>query len=216
VPYVPNLDKLLVSGSRYSDDQAEYVIEAHDAPDVTMPTGQVVGCDALTTGGWAEPFTVSVPAGTYPLRAWVAVLYTGGAEWQRRVAALQLVVTGEPAARWEMALVSGQDPSTLGDGEFYGYGVDAGTGTLADVVALRALADWDYERLDDVYIPAQYPLAPVPGGIISAVTDEPSGANVVAVSSGWGDGAYPTFIGYTAEGAVASFVTDFMVVPAAG
>jgi hypothetical protein len=52
-----------------------------------------------------------------------------------------------------------------------------------------------------------------PGGLRTAVTDEPTGANVTVVSSGWGDGLYPTFIGYAASGAVASFVTDFMVVP---
>jgi hypothetical protein len=51
-------------------------------------------------------------------------------------------------------------------------------------------------------------------GAAGAVTDEPSGANVILVSSGWGDGAYPTFVGYAAAGEVSSFVTDFMVVPA--
>jgi hypothetical protein len=36
---------------------------------------------------------------------------------------------------------------------------------------------------------------------------------VVSVSSGWGDGVYPTYVGYSAGGAVTSFVTDFLVVP---
>jgi hypothetical protein len=82
--------------------------------------------------------------------------------------------------------------------------------TLADQAALQALSTWDFDRVDDVYIPAQLPEAP---GAIGAVTDERTGANVVTVNSGWGDGVYPTFIGYTAHGEVASFVTDFMVVP---
>ena len=100
----------------------------------------------------------------------------------------------------------------LGEDAYFGYPVDSGTGTLADMAAVRALASWDYERLDDVYIPAQLPEAPVPAAI-GAVTDEPTGANVVTVGSGWGDGLYPTFIGYTTAGTVTSFVTDFMVVP---
>jgi hypothetical protein len=129
------------------------------------------------------------------------------------VAALQLVIRDEAAVRWEPALVAGNDPSVLGQNEFFGYGVDAGTGTLADVTAVRALAGWEYEQVEDVYIPAEIPLAPVPG-VAGAVTDEPSGANVILVSSGWGDGAYPTFVGYAAPGEVSSFVTDFMVVPA--
>ena len=80
------------------------------------------------------------------------------------------------------------------------------------MAAVRALAKPDDERLDDVYIPAHLE-APVPAAI-GAVIDEPTGANLVTVGSGWGDGLYPTFIGYTAAGAVTSFVTDFMVVSA--
>jgi hypothetical protein len=180
---------------------------------VHLPTGQVVGCDPLTGAYEAPPFTVAVPAGTYPLNAWVAVLRRDGVEQQRRVAALQLAVNDEAVARYEMALTAGQDAAELGEDEYFGFGVDAGTATLADLTAVRALAEWDYDRLDATYIPAQHPAAPVPGGIISSVTDEPTGANVTVVSSGWGDGAYPTFIGYTASGAITSFVTDFMVIP---
>jgi hypothetical protein len=210
--YAPDLTRLLTPGARYADKHDEYLIEPHPVGDVTFPTGEVVGCDPLTADD-AEPFTVGVAPGAYPLRAWVAVLYRDGAEQQRRVAALQLVICDEPAVRWEPALVAGNDPSVLGENEFFGYGVDAGTGTLADVTAVRALAGWEYERVEDVYIPAGIPLAPVPG-VAGAVTDEPTGANVILVSSGWGDGAYPTFVGYAAPGEVSSFVTDFMVVPA--
>jgi hypothetical protein len=212
MPYIPGLDRLLSVGARYTDEHAVYVIEQHPLGDVVLPTGQVVGCDPLVNPD-AAPFTVTVPAGRYPLRAWVAVLYQRATEWQRRVAALQLVVRDDPAARWEPALVEGQDLSTLSEDAYFGYPVDAGAGTLTDMAAVRALASWDYERLDDVYIPPQFPGAPVPGAI-GAVTDEPTGTNVVIVGSGWGDGLYPTFIGDTAAGAVASFVTDFMVIPA--
>jgi len=40
------------------------------------------------------------------------------------------------------------------------------------------------------------------------------GANVITVTSGWGDGQYPTFTGHTADGIITSFVTDFLVVAA--
>jgi hypothetical protein len=103
--------------------------------------------------------------------------------------------------------------SEPGEDAYFGYGVDADTGTLADMAAVRVLATWDYQRLKAVYIPAQLPEGPVPGAA-GAITDEESGANLIIVSSGWGDGLYPTFIGYTAEGDVSSFVTDFLVVPA--
>jgi hypothetical protein len=78
---------------------------------------------------------------------------------------------------------------------------------------VRALATWDHHRLEDTYIPAELPRKPVPGAV-AAITDATSGANVITVTSGWGDGVYPTFIGYTAGGDISSFVTDFLVVPA--
>jgi hypothetical protein len=202
---------MLNAGTRYVDEHAEYVIEPHLVGEVTIPTGQVVGCDPLVYSGDAPSFTVTVPPGRYRLRAWVAVLYRGDAEWQRRVAALELIVKGEPATRWQPALVEGQDLSALGDDEYFGYVVDAGTGTLADLAAVRALAAWDYQRLEGVYI-ARLPERPVPGAV-AAVTDEQSGANVIIVTSGWGDGQYPTFIGYTAAGDISTLVTDFLVIP---
>ena len=217
--YLPDLNRLLTPGAAFPDasapdEGAEYVMESRPAGDVVLPTGQVVGCDPLA---FPEPeaYTVAVPPGTYPLRVWVAVLQQAGAEWDRHVAALQLVVRDEPAVRWEPALVNGQDVSELEGDAFFGYPVDAGTGTLADAVAITALGDWDYDRVEAAFIPAQVPDAPVPGGVFPAVTDEATGANVMVVTSGLGDGAYPTFIGYAESGEVTSFVTDFLVLPGA-
>lgn len=141
MPYIPDVGRLLSAGAGYSDERAAYVIEPHSLGQVVFPTGQVVGCDPLVSCGDAPPFIVTVPAGEYLLRAWVAVLYRGGTEWQRRVAALQLAVQDGRAARWEPALVDGQDLSALDDDAYFGYPVDSGTGTLADMVALRAMAN---------------------------------------------------------------------------
>ncbi|MFC3503912.1 DUF4241 domain-containing protein [Micromonospora krabiensis] len=212
MPYTPDLDRLLTPGARFADEHRGYVIEAHAVDDIVLPTGQVVGCDPLVCPE-SDPFTVTVPPGRHRARAWVAVVLADGAEVDRRVAALELVVVDdEPTVRWEPALVGDQDPARLGADDYFGYGVDAGTGTLADVAALRVLEDWDYERVEEVFIPATIPAEPVPG-LITAVLDETTGANVVTVSSGWGDGCYGTWIGRAADGRVTSFVTDFMVVP---
>jgi uncharacterized protein DUF4241 len=210
MPYTPDLTALLNAGATFSDEHATYVIEPQPLDEVLFPSGEVVACDPLVLADDSLPFTTTIRPGRYPLRAWVAVLFQNGAERQRRTAAVELVVRDEPVVGWELALTGEQDLSSLGEDEYFGYGVDAGTGALADLVAVRALAAWDFDRLDEVFIPAQMPPAPA---AIGAVTDEATGANVVTVSSGWGDGCYPTFIGYTVKGDIASFVTDFMVVP---
>lgn len=211
MPYQPDLDRLLTPGATYLDPTAEYRIEPHRLDDVVLPTGEVVACDPLVFAE-TEPFAERVAPGRYPLVVWVAVLFKDGVESQRRNAALQLVVRDEPVARWELALQDGQDVGELGEQEFFGFGVDAGCGVLADRVATAEIQGWEYDRVDEVFIPADYPLAPVPG-LVSAVVDEPTGANLVLVTSGWGDGVYPTFIGRTAHGEVGCFVIDFAVVP---
>ncbi|PZG02329.1 DUF4241 domain-containing protein [Micromonospora deserti] len=111
-----------------------------------------------------------------------------------------------------MALLPGQDTASLGTEDFFEYSVDAGTGTLADQVAIEALREWDYERVEETFIPAQIPDDPV-DAVITTVVDEWTGANVYVVGSGWGDGVYATYVGRTADRRVASFVTDFRVVP---
>ncbi|GAA1858587.1 DUF4241 domain-containing protein [Asanoa iriomotensis] len=210
MPYVPDLGLLLTPGFSVESDGVTFVVEPHELGSVVLPSGEIVGCDPLVPH--TTPFVDTVEPGKYPMRAWVAVLHKDDAEWQRRMAALQLVVLDEPAASWSMALLPEQDPATLGDDEFFGYGVDAGTGTLADRVAVEALAQWDYERVEDALIPAQIPDDPVEA-VIVVVADEDTGANVYVVGSGWGDGAYATYVGRTADGRITSFVTDFSVLP---
>ena len=125
---------------------------------------------------------------------------------------MQLVVVDEPVAAWTMALLPGQDTADLGPDDFFGYGVDAGTGTLADQVAIEALSQWDFEQVEEAFVPAQIPVDPIEA-VIAAVVDKDTAANVYVVGSGWGDGVYATYVGRTKDGRVASFVTDFRVIP---
>jgi hypothetical protein len=210
--YLPDLERLLTPGYRYGEGRTALVLNRHRLDDVVLPSGRVVACDPLSCADGARPFTVSVPPGTYPLWAWVALI-TGPSGFRRRVAALQLVVAGVPAQHWEPAVLDGQDVAQLDADGYFGYPVDAGCGTLADIIAVRTVSAWDYERIEDVFIPTLVPEDPVPGAI-GAVVDRATGANVVLVNSGRGEGIYPTFTGYADDGTLAAFVTDFLVVPA--
>ncbi|WP_327416628.1 DUF4241 domain-containing protein [Streptomyces sp. NBC_01233] len=109
--------------------------------DVTLPTGRVVACDPFVClgEGEAEPFSVVVDPARYRAEAAIATLVRLGVpEGPRphtRVAAARLVIRDTPTVRWEMAVAEGQDPAVLGEDEFYGYGVDAGTGCFHDAAA---------------------------------------------------------------------------------
>jgi hypothetical protein len=112
-----------------------------------------------------HPFTATVPPGEYPVVLSRFCWLSGSGP---TVAAVKVWVGDGPVDSWEMALRAGQDPRTLPDGGFFGFGVDA------------------------------------------ELTDDASGANLIAFSSGWGDGSYPVWIGRTAAGAIACFVADLL------
>ncbi|MFG1673958.1 DUF4241 domain-containing protein [Micromonospora sp. NPDC049282] len=216
MPYTPDFARLLTPGARFADGTAEHVIEVHPTGEVVLPSGHLVGCDPLVCPE-SDPYTVSVAPGRYPARAWVSSVRYDGGGTDRRVAALEIVVRDEPVTRWEMAVVDGQDVGELGSNDFFGYGVDAGTGTLADRDALAVVEGWDEDRIEEVFLAedGDSGRGPVPG-LVDVVVDEVTGANVVTVWSGWGDGCYGTWVGRGADGRIARFVTDFMVVPVEG
>ncbi|MET9884502.1 DUF4241 domain-containing protein [Streptomyces sp. NPDC006430] len=195
------------------------VLSVADGGELWLPTGRVVACDPFVYlgGGDTAPFTAEVAPGRYRVEVAVATLTQpeeepeeqSAATPHRRVAAARLVVSDDaPTVSWELALKDGQDPAALGEGEFYGYGVDAGTGCFYDLAADGAFPDCEGDEgpLWEAFEGA--------GHAAGAYRVEGEGGHsLVAFSSGWGDGAYPTWVGRDAEGAITCFVTDFFVVP---
>ncbi|MDQ0810949.1 hypothetical protein QFZ63_002663 [Streptomyces sp. B3I7] len=207
---------LFTPGSTFAYDSGTVgTIHVAGGGELWLPTGQVVACDPFVSlgRGETEPFTVSVEPGRYSVEAAVATLTEPDEppsdEPHLRVAAARLVVRDEPTVHWEPALCPGQDPAALGEDEFYGYGVDAGAGCFYDAAADASFpeAEGDEGPLWDAFENSGW--APGP----HLVTAPDSGHNLVAFSSGWGDGAYPTWIGRSAAGEVTCYLTDFFVVP---
>ncbi|MEU4153705.1 DUF4241 domain-containing protein [Streptomyces sp. NPDC026659] len=191
------------------------VIHVVDGGELSLPTGRVIACDPFVYlgSGDIEPFTVTVEPGRYRVETAVATLTRPGEEPSdtphHRVAAARLVIRDEPAADWELALLPDQDPAELGDDEFYGYGVDAGTGCFYDASADGAFPECEGDEgpLWDALEDGKW--APRP----HRITSTEGGHDLIAFTSGWGDGAYPTWIGRNADGEVTCFLTDFFVAP---
>ena len=120
------------------------------------------------------------------------------------VAAARVVIRDEPVANWQLALKDGQDDTDLAADEFYGYPVDGGMGSFGSPEVFDArpgddrseqLVDLASELHDD--------------DEAAVYTDEATGNNLVFFRSGGGDGRYATWMGRTAAGEVACFLTDF-------
>jgi hypothetical protein len=191
-----------ITGGRFVRDTDEkikhVIIEVMEAGTLRMPTGRVVATDPAWINDRDQPFTVTGPPGEYPVRLSVARFADN--PQHKRVAAAKLVIRDEPAESWEMALLPGQDPRTLMDTEYYGFDVDAGMGCFYDASATPAFA-----RLDRTNV--------LGDAITSPMSDLETGTNLIAYLSGWGDGAYPTWIGRAADGKVTCFVADMLLMP---
>lgn len=193
-----------------------YDLTIQDVGQLDLPSGRLLAGDpnliAHSPGDWPA-FVVTVPSGRYPVSVSLVAEAvtptrapaTPAEKRNRLVAAARVVVQPEPVVRWAMAFVPKDDPAKLKDNEYFGYGVDAGMGTFLDATSLDAMKRIGAEN---------GPLDQVITGEADAwnLRDPISDRNVVAFYSGFGDGAYPTWIGYTAANQPAVFVTDFMVV----
>ena len=193
--------------SRSLDDPVTVSVDA--APDVVLPSGRLVACDAFVIG--ALPFTFDVAAGRHA----VSVLRTDFSSGDRRIAAAAVRLAPGDPVRWELALVAGQDPAVLRPGEVFGYGVDSGTGAFTSPEAIAALeAEADYAAYSDALLAAM-PGKTMTDPLTAAVdVDQASGANVVAFASGFGDGSYPSYAGLDTDGRVVVVLTDFGILDA--
>jgi hypothetical protein len=203
----PNLrlafaDQLSLKDSRLGD----FRLVRHPLGNLDLPTGQIVACDP--SYGSVEPFSRAVKPGVYPV-----VLSVAQFSKDQRVSYATLEFERSEPVRWEMAVWPGQHVNTLKAEEIFCYGVDAGTGCFMDIEAARTLKEqmdkdesvWDrlVQEMDKTYIHtwswANWKL------------DSNPGLNLVAFSTGWGDGCYASYWGYSAQGDLACLVTDFSV-----
>ena len=171
-----------------------------------LPSGRLVACDPFVFAGNTDPFLVTLPSGPYAIVLVVLQMAT-----DQRVAFARLDVSPGRAERWEMMTVVGQDLATLAPEEFFGYGVDSGTGGFADEAAMAELSrlmEGGEEYFEKIYAEMMKTYVDTWSWIDWRL---PSGGNVMAFSSGWGDGAYPTYVAYDSSGQIVSVVTDFLV-----
>jgi hypothetical protein len=193
-----------------------------------LTTGRVVAADPLVDID-AKAFTTAFPPGRYPV---TLALVDGD------IAYALVRVRDERPVRWEQALQPGERPKP---GELLGYPVDSGTGSYMDDAAARTIEQrqndalaWCAKRASAKVDPSdadawhramdecQASLGPDLLQILytagyrdhhaaNVCVDAQSGANLIAFTSGAGDGVYSTFVGFGADGTPVAMVTDFKI-----
>ena len=189
-----------------SEARGEFALRQHVVAPLTMPTGDLAVCDPFVFAAEAQPFSLPLPAGTYPV---ILTLASRGGD--TRVAFARIELSDVRPTSFDLMTLEGQDQSDLAPDEVFGFPVDAGTGCFGDHEAIRELGglllgdDHYWERLsaemEKTYVHTW-----------SAISWElPSGLNVVAFSTGYGDGLYPTYVGLGPDDAIVCVVADLQV-----
>jgi hypothetical protein len=167
-------------------------------PALKVPSGRITASDGYILD--AEPFSQIVPVGEHPLLLAIAVIDT-----DERIAFAKLQFANLSVARWEIATRPGQDPKSLKPDELFGYGVDSGTGCFGDSEAYKLVSKTDSDFSDKMMNESQKVYRHTRDWLS---VDTVAGSFAV-FSSGYGDGFYASYFGYSPTGALVSLVTDF-------
>ena len=178
---------------------------ARPAGELALPSGVLVACDPYFARD-TSPFNVTLTPGRYPVELRVAQ-FEDPAD-QRVAAVIVRLREGQPVT-FEEARADSWPTDPLPPGDFYGFPVDSATACLASPEALEAFAAaLDADPLpgeDDLLMRA---MAPSYVPTWSWANVELGGANLIAFSSGFGDGVYPLYWGRDASGDIVCAMCD--------
>ena len=180
-----------------------------------LPTGRLVASDPFVFFR-EKPFGKRVAEGAYEVIVSVAKIEYSheGVDWRMERVAFAMVKFAETVpVRWELALREGDEAEDRG--KLFGYGVDSGTGCFMDLETQTILNDllqdeeygfFDFlsRQMEKNYVPAwdwiDYDFEGLPNN------------NLIAFTSGMGDGRYASYFGLDAHDHPACLVTDFELV----
>ncbi|SRR5260221_4580566 len=197
---VEYLSKALIDGYQGS----EFKLNHRHVGELVLETGHLVACDPLVISD-AQPFTLRLPTGSFPV-----LLSIAQAANDQRVAFSSIRFSEKTPIEWSLLTNANQDLSKLREDEYFGYSVDAGTGCFMDLSVSQALVK-KLEKQPNFYetIIAGLEKNDVPTWSWLDMALGPG--NLIAFSSGYGDGLYATYGGFDSQQKIAAVVTDFAV-----
>ena len=193
---------------------------------VHFPTGTIFACDPLVELEDALPFLQTIPAGTYPLK----ICVVPSEQYGDRYACVKVEVSPEKPVRYELGMTGKEDlDEELDEDDYFGFGVDAGMGCVADIQtqsafkaywAKRLEEDPDIDPYNDLFCDLleenakAHPKYQLSHGDWLNWTVPDTDCNLPIFSSGWGDGYYPVYFGYDAKGEVCAVYVRFIDIEA--
>lgn len=197
-------------------------VDILDIGTVKFPTGKVFACDPLIELEDAQPFLQTVPAGTYPVK----ICVVPSEEYGDRYACVKVQVSEKKPVRYELGMTGNENfDDELDEDDYFGFGVDAGMGCIADIRTQAAFktywekrleVDPDIDPYNDLFCDLleenakANPKYQEKYGDWLNWTVPGTKYNLPVFSSGWGDGYYPVYFGYDADDKVCAVYVRFI------
>jgi len=199
-------------------------IDVIRAGEADFPTGEVVLADPIAYLGtkYETVLEKKIPTGSYPVELSVLRSNLVGL----RIAGARLLISDQPAVRYEIAMPKGHQREDLGKPRvFTFFGVDTGLACFADTKASEDsrlfFEQWqkkypDKNKYTDYFASIfqksyeDRPEVQNPGGSFCTWQLPETGRRTVLFSSGMGDGIYSGYWGFDAHGNIANLTVPFM------
>lgn len=200
----------------------QMAVDTLEIGDINLPTGEILACDPLVELGEAKAYIQKSPVGKYPVK--IAVVPSE--DYGDRYACVKVEFSKNNPVVYELAVTGEEEKmDEAAEDEYYGFGVDAGMGCVADKKSqdeyikywkkLEEEEDAD-NPYDDIFeellaeSAKQFPKYQRTGGDWANWTIPDTELNIPIFASGWGDGYYPCYFGYDEKGELCGFYILFI------
>ena len=200
----------------------EMAVDILDIGEVNLPTGEILACDPLVELEEAKAYIQKTPVGKYPVR--IAVVPSE--DYGDRYACVKVEFSKNTPVVYELAVTGEEEKmDEAAEDEYYGFGVDAGMGCVADKKSQdKYIKYWNKleedgeadDPYDDIFeellaeSAQQFPKYQRTGGNWANWTIPGTELNIPIFASGWGDGYYPCYFGYDKEEELCGFYIFFI------
>lgn len=200
----------------------EMEIDILDIGEVNLPTGEILACDPLVELGEAKTYIQKTPVGKFPVK--IAVVPSE--DYGDRYACVKVEFSKNTPVVYELAVTGEEEKmDEAAEDEYYGFGVDAGMGCVADKKSQDEYikywnkleedgeADNPYDDIFEELLEEsaqQFPKYQRTGGDWANWTIPGTELNIPIFASGWGDGDYPCYFGYDEKGELCGFYILFI------
>ncbi len=121
-------------------------VDVLDIGAVHFPSGTIFACDPLVELEDTPPFIQTIPAGTYPVK----ICVVPSEKYGDRYACVKVEVSREKPVRYELGMTGKEDlDEGLDEDDYFGFGVDAGMGCVADIQTQAAFKTYWAKRLEE-------------------------------------------------------------------